>query len=165
MFNWQAFSAIGTWVAIMVALFIPYWQNRRRLILRIIPNRCAILNVNEVIPYIDISAVNAGTSDVVISGWGICIEGSSEMIFHVATQDDRLCSIFDPKLPLRLSPGDSFSCGIPRKEMQNNLKSFVQKGALQIDDWLVVKISDSCGKVYEKPLKMTIQEFIDLKGA
>lgn len=53
MFNWQAFSAIGTWVAIMVALFIPYWQNRRRLILRIIPNRCAILNVNEVIPYIE----------------------------------------------------------------------------------------------------------------
>lgn len=160
--DWQAFSAMGTWVAILVALFIPYWQNRRRLILHINPNKCVILNDEEVISYIDISAVNAGTSDVVISGWGVCVEGSSEAIFHAVSQIYCLSSVFNPKLPLRLSPGDCFSCGMPKKELRDALKSFIQNGKLQIDDWLVVKISDSCGKVYEKPLKMTIQEF--LKG-
>lgn len=119
--DWQAVSAVGTWVAIMVALFIPYWQNRKRLILRVNQNRCAVFDDGEtVVRYIDVSAVNAGNSDIVISKWGIGVEGSSEITLYTFTQDVLLQPIFSPQLPSRLIPGEIFSCGMPMVGIQKN---------------------------------------------
>lgn len=162
--DWQAVAALGTWAAVLAALFLPFWQNRRRLVITVQRNMCIFSpgSTSDSVRYIGIVCVNAGSSDVVIKNWYIKVEGSADGFCLRAFDFNSLYgSILSPTLPCRIQASDSFSCGLEKNTLCKSLSEHLDKGRIQSDDWLVAHFTDSLGKDYEKVLNITVQQVID----
>lgn len=156
----------GVSICVVVILFSAFYQIRlkRWLRIRIKFDRSVVRGKGdslETIPYIEFVALNQGTPDIVLQNWGIQVAAGSKVFFSLDLGDQTDKNLFSPNLPKRLSPGDTYTCGIPKRELTTMLSRAVQKGTIQSHDHLVVEFIDSFGKKYRKIMKKSIQELMD----
>lgn len=164
--DWQAVAALGTWAAVLVALFLPFFQNRCRLAITVQSNMCIFSpgDDSNTIRYIGVVCTNAGNSDIVIKNWCVKVEGSTDTFqLGILGFNSLYRQILYPILPCRIQPLDSLSFGLEKIELRKSLAKSLKEGCIQSDDWLVVCFIDSMGKVYKKQLGFTVQQLIDDK--
>lgn len=162
--NWTAISALGTWAAIIVALFGSVWINRQRLKVSTCFTKCVIRpNVDDdIYQYIEICMTNMGKTDIVILAWGIKVSEHSEISSQFFDLGSQYKELLSPKLPHRLHPGDIFLCGIPKKCLSKELKNKLYEGLIQSDDPVYIWAKDSSGKKHSYSLGKTTQECIEI---
>lgn len=156
----------GVGICIAIIMLIAFYQVKlkRWLKIRIKYDRSVVKGKGEnieTVPYIEFIALNQGTPDIVLQNWGIQIAAGSKIFFSLDLGDQTDKNLFSPNLPIRLSPGDTYTCGIPKRELNTMLSRAVQKGTIQSHDHLVIEFVDSFGKKYRKIMKKSVQELMD----
>ena len=166
--DWSAVAALGTWAAVLVALFLPMWQARKQLNIRVNLSY-SLIAVGSKLPSLScvyVSCTNAGTFDVVICNWCFMVGRGSKAVY---LQSIVLNSVYKqalfPDMPYRLRSLDSFGCGMPRDKLRDKLMSELEAGHVRSDDCLTVCFVDSTNRKYKKRLGVTVQQCIDDMGS
>lgn len=162
--DWQAVAAVGTWAAVLVALFLPYWQNRRKVVISIQPDMCAYSpgEKRPVMRYIGVSCVNRGSADIVIRNFAVRVENGKAPIYLSQSSSNSLYSqMLSFATPYRLPSLDCVTCGFEKGSLSKSLQASVNSGEIQVDDTLSVVFSDTMGHKYIKPLYCTVQDCIE----
>ena len=164
---WDAVGALGTWAAVLVALFLPRFERRRQLHVSVKLDRCLSQMFGpgpECLRIIDATVSNVGVSDVVVANWGFVVEGYDELFLRPICKNPVYAEQLCPSLPKRLVPGDILSCGVEKTVLGKLLQKQLSDGVIQSDDFLYVGFVDSLGKKYKRALGWTVQECIDDAG-
>lgn len=160
--NWDAVAALGTWGAVLVALFLPYCQHRRKLKITYSFNQVLVSSGQEDdVRYIGVSVLNSGSCSVFIRNWMFYVDGTEIYSLLPVCFDSFYARILCPNLPYELIPGSSFSCGMVKHQLGKELHSLLESGSVQCDDGIGICVVDSFGKSYRKLLYKTVQEVID----
>ncbi|MBS5135692.1 MAG: hypothetical protein KHZ05_09685 [Oscillospiraceae bacterium] len=166
--NWQAISAIGTFMgalatfaAVFVALFQTRIANRKKLKLTFGDNYSAINAQSgaKVGPFLYLSAVNTGNRDIVLQNWFICIGKSQNYLVKNNTHP-----LLQTKLPQKLCPEERADFFLMRDEFVEILKKDKIKSA--IHNWQRVSaiLVDNAGKKYIIRSKKRVSEYLKMDG-
>ena len=170
--DWSAISAIGTFLAVFVALFITKWQNtienQKKLQIELILNQITSIGRIEYhellsdrcLDEFNIKLSNIGNRMIIINSISFLLPNKHE--FHIIP--NYIPQIFsNPKLelPYKLNVEDSINLYIPSAYLINPFKDYCTKIGIGNYKNIVLKITDTANKNYVHKTSFKYNDFLN----
>ena len=155
---WNALSAIGTLLAVSVALFMPYWQiliqNKKKLSLSL--STCIITEDNKVTEKrLSLSFLNKGFKDETVHSVYFKINKDAYLFndnFRIPPSFTHIIIKFDSSTPVHYNAD----------HISTVAKLFIENKKVKASDKVVLFASDTGGKSYNFKTDKTYQYLVDL---
>ena len=166
--NWEAFSAIGTVLAVVVALFVTKWQelisNKKCLKIQWLhAERLATARIeysdilqDKRIDEFCINLINTGNRKIVIEGVYIRFSDKTRNALFPYNNDTS-----EIKFPCILEPEMAASYHIPSVPMLQAFRIFIKEGHVKNNDDLIIEANDTTDKIYSLNTNIKILSYVN----
>lgn len=155
----QAFGAIATFLAVIVALWQTKYLNRKRLRLSFTEVSQIIMTNSGTVDLATLTVSNIGNRAVTVQSWGFII---NRKVQGLVLQDpsNSMLKLVDTLLPKRVEPEESINLVIMADNLLHNLEINIESGNYRNNQKIKVFCTDSVGKKYIVRTKSTVGQMI-----
>ena len=155
----QAFGAIATFFAVLVALWQTKYANRKRLKLDFTEVSQIIGMGSKPIALASLTVSNVGNRAVTVQNWGFVINRKEKGIV-LQDQNDVVLRMVDTPLPKKIEPEETINLAIKADKLLLNLEKNVENGNFRLKQKIRVFCIDSIGKKYTVKTRSTVGQMI-----
>lgn len=156
----QAFGAVATFLAVLVALWQTKYANRKRLQLSFTEVSQIIGMNNGSVELATLTVSNIGNRAVTVQNWGFVI---SRKVQGMVLQDpsNAVLKLVDTLLPKKIEPEETINLVITADNLLHNLEMNVENGNFRKRQKIKVFCTDSVGKRYIVKTRSTAGQMIE----
>lgn len=153
----QAIGAIGTLLAVIVALWQTKYTNRKRLKLSFTEVGSIVFANSKSMALVTLTISNIGNRAVTIQNWGFVLTKKRQAMV-LQDPNNTILKAVNTLLPRKIDPEETINLVITADDFIQNIENYVQKGIYNDNQKIKVFCTDSVGNIYKTRTRSTIRQ-------